>query len=64
LHNTSFRGDVRSLAGDGSFHEEDQSDQGERNNGDDKEGIEVGERRGLFGSQVAEDLQRNYLTGL
>jgi hypothetical protein len=46
----SFRGDVRALGGDGSFHEKDQADQGERNNAKDKEGIEVGERRRLFGS--------------
>ena len=44
MHNTSFRGDVRALGGDGAFHEEDQADQGEHNNGEDKEGIEVGER--------------------
>jgi hypothetical protein len=53
----SFRGHVRALGGDGSFHEEDQADQGERNNGEDKERIEVGERRGLFGSQIVENLQ-------
>jgi hypothetical protein len=44
----SFRGDVRSF-GDGSFHQEDQADHNECNNGEDKEGVEVGERRGLLG---------------
>lgn len=53
----SFRGEVCSFGGDGSFHEEDQADQRERNNGEDKERIEVGERRGLLCSQIVEDLQ-------
>jgi hypothetical protein len=37
---------VRPFGGDGSFHEEYQADQGERNYGEDKERIEVGEGRG------------------
>ncbi len=46
----SFGGDVCSFGGDGSFHEEHQADQGERDNGENKKCIEVGEGRGLFGS--------------
>jgi len=50
VHGTSFRGDVRSLSCDRSFHEKDQTDQSERDYGENKERVEVGEGRGLFGS--------------
>ena len=46
----SFRGDMRSFGGDGSFHEEDQADHCKCNYGEDKERIEVGEGGGLLRS--------------
>ena len=59
----SFRGDVRSLGGDGSFHEEDQADQGQRNDGEDKERIEVGESGRLCGTKIVEGLQCHLFRG-